>query len=279
MIAINDLTFRYDGGADDVLRGVTLQVDRGGFVGVIGPSGAGKTTLLCAMNGIIPHHFKGDYYGAVTVDGQDTFDVSLTDLSLTVGTVFQDVESQLINAVVEDELYYGLENFGVPKAEADVRVNEVLEQIGIQSLRRRAISSLSGGQKQKVAIAAVLVLRPQILLLDEPTGELDPVSSRQIFTLLKTLNEEHGITVVIVEQKIMLLSEFARDLAVIDKGRLKYHGPVREVLTHAAELEQMGVNCPRVVTLSNALRAAGIDIDKLSLNVDEAEAMMKAVLK
>ncbi|HPF87411.1 MAG TPA: ABC transporter ATP-binding protein, partial [Candidatus Limiplasma sp.] len=126
---------------------------------------------------------------------------------------------------------------------------------------------------------AVLSLRPQILLLDEPTGELDPVSSRQIFTLLKTLNEDYGITVVIVEQKIMLLSEFARELAVVDKGQLKYCGPVREVLTHAAELEEMGVNCPRVVTLSNALRTAGVPIDRLSLNVDEAEAMMKAVLQ
>ncbi len=279
MISIDELTFRYDGGAGDALKSVTLHIDRGGFVGIIGPSGAGKTTLLCAVNGIIPHHFKGDYYGAVTVDGRDTFAVSLTDLSLTVGTVFQDVESQLISAVVEDELYYGLENFGIPKAEADRRVDTVLRQIGIESLRRRAISSLSGGQKQKVAIAAVLSLRPQILLLDEPTGELDPVSSRQIFTLLKTLNEDYGITVVIVEQKIMLLSEFARELAVVDKGQLKYCGPVREVLTHAAELEEMGVNCPRVVTLSNALRTAGVPIDRLSLNVDEAEAMMKAVLQ
>lgn len=279
MISIDELTFRYDGGAEDVLRGITLHIEKGGFVGVIGPSGAGKTTLLCAMNGIIPHHFKGDYYGAVTVDGQDTFAVSLTDLSLTVGTVFQDVESQLINAIVEDELYYGLENFSVPKAEADRRVDEVLQQVGIESLRRRAVSSLSGGQKQKVAIAAVLALRPRILLLDEPTGELDPVSSRQIFALLKTLNEQHGITVVIVEQKIMLLSEFARELAVIDKGLLKYHGPVREVLAHAAELEQMGVNCPRVVTLSNALTDAGIGIGSLSVNVDEAVAMMKAVLQ
>lgn len=279
MISIDDVTFRYDGGAGDVLKSVTLHIEKGGFVGIIGPSGAGKTTLLCTVNGIIPHHFKGDYYGAVTVDGRDTFDVSLTDLSLTVGTVFQDVESQLINAVVEDELYYGLENFGVPKAEADRRVAEVLRQIGIEGLRRRDISSLSGGQKQKVAIAAVLVLRPRILLLDEPTGELDPVSSRQIFSLLKTLNEEQGITVVIVEQKIMLLSEFARDLAVVDKGEIKYCGPVREVLTHSAELEQMGVNCPRVVTLSNELKAAGIEIDRLSVNVDEAEAMMKAVLQ
>ncbi|HPF88905.1 MAG TPA: ABC transporter ATP-binding protein, partial [Candidatus Limiplasma sp.] len=160
MISIDELTFRYDGGAGDALKSVTLHIDRGGFVGIIGPSGAGKTTLLCAVNGIIPHHFKGDYYGAVTVDGRDTFAVSLTDLSLTVGTVFQDVESQLISAVVEDELYYGLENFGIPKAEADRRVDTVLRQIGIESLRRRAISSLSGGQKQKVAIAAVLSLRP-----------------------------------------------------------------------------------------------------------------------
>ncbi|NMA36882.1 MAG: ABC transporter ATP-binding protein [Papillibacter sp.] len=279
MISIKDLSFTYEQGTKEALKNITLNIPEGGFTGIIGPSGAGKTTLLSAVSGIIPHHFRGTYYGSVTVAGRDTFELSLTELSQRVGTVLQDIDSQLINSVVEDELYYGLENFGVSKAEAEERVDSALKEIGIQSLRRRYINTLSGGQKQKVAIASIVALRPRILLLDEPTGELDPYSSRQIFSLLTKLNREHGITIVVVEQKIMLLSEFVRDLAVLYKGELKFYGPVREVLRHSKELEAMGINCPRVVSLSNALREEGIGGGDICVNVDEAEVMVKRALK
>ncbi len=202
--------------------------------------------------------------------------------------MFQDIDGQLINAVVEDEMFFGLENFGVPKAEAESRVREALEQTGIAELRRRDINTLSGGQKQKVAIASVLALRPRILLLDEPTGELDPASSRTIFALLRRLNRDSGMTVVIVEQKIMLLCEFVSELAVMSDGRLEFFGPVRRVLERAGELEKMGVNCPRVVTLYNALRekgmvAAGEDTGGnprlgVCVNVDEAEELIGKIL-
>ncbi len=278
MISIKDLTFTYDQSSDEALKNISLTIPEGGFLGIIGPSGAGKTTLLSAVSGIIPHHFKGTYYGSVTLAGKDTFDVSLTELSRLAGTVLQDIDSQMINTVVEDELYYGLENFGVPKAEAMERVNKALEEIGIQNLRRRYINTLSGGQKQKVAIASIIALRPKILLLDEPTGELDPYSSRQIFTLLTKLNRDHGITIVIVEQKIMLLSEFVRELAVLNKGELVFYGPVREVLMHSKELDSMGINCPRVVSLSNALREEGIGGGDICVNVDEAEGMVRKII-
>ncbi len=279
MISVKDLTFVYEGARKAALSGVSMEIRQGGFVGVIGPSGAGKTTLLSCMNGIIPHHFKGDYYGSVKICGKDTFDCSLTELSLVAGTVFQDVDGMLINATVEDEVLYGLENFGLPKAEIAARLEEVLEEVGIAGLRRRSISTLSGGQKQKVAIAAVLALRPQILLLDEPTGELDPASSRLVFSLLKRLNRERGITVVAVEQKIMLLSEFASELAVMSEGRLEFFGPVREVLRHSEELEKIGVNCPRVVALSRELEKRGLTAGTLCVSVDEAEAEVRRVLE
>ncbi len=279
MIEIKNLTFKYDGGDSDVLHDISITVPEGGFLGVIGPSGAGKTTLLYSINGIIPHHFKGDYYGAVSVLGNDTFHIGLTDISLSVGTVFQDIDSQMVSSVVEDEILYGLENFGVPKEEIERRISETLTEIGIEHLRYRDISTLSGGQKQKVAIAAILALRPKVLLLDEPTGELDPVASCQIFESLKKLNEEQGVTIVVVEQKIMLLSEFAKSLAVIDGGRLAFHGPVREVLKNASEMEAMGVNCPRVVTLSNALTAKGLSSGKVCLSIDEAEQLVREVLE
>ena len=278
MIIVSELTFQYEGGDGNVLKSISLKVPTGGFLGIIGPSGAGKTTLLHAMNGIIPHHSKGTYYGSVSVDGTDTFDGSLTDLSLMVGTVFQDIESQLLSAVVEDELLYGLENFGVPREEIETRIRDTLDSVGITGLRHRRISTLSGGQKQKVALASVLALRPKLLLLDEPTAELDPKSSRQIYALLRELNARHGMTVVVVEQKIMLLGEFASELAVLSAGRLAFHGPVRSVLAHSEELEALGVNCPRVVTLWSTMRAGGLTDSEICLNVDEAEKTVRRAL-
>lgn len=276
MIHIDGLHFTYEEGIKKVLDGIDLDIPQGGFLGIIGPSGAGKTTLLHAMNGIIPHHYKGDYYGAVTVDGMDTFESGLTDLSSKVGTVFQDIDSQMVASVVEDELLYGLENFGVPKEEIENRIRESLHMVGIGNLRYREINSLSGGQKQKVAIAAMIALRPDILLLDEPTGELDPGSSRQIFSLLKELNETYGMTIVVVEQKIMLLCEFVKELGVLSEGKLIYHGPVREVLAHSRDLERIGVQCPRVVSLSNAMKEAGLGEGRICLNLKEAADMVRA---
>ena len=270
MIDIQSLTFRYDGAERDALSDITLTVPDGAFLGIIGPAGAGKTTLAHCMSGIIPHAVRGDFYGAVKVDGLDTADNKLTDLSRLVGTVFQEVESQIVSSVVEDELLYGLENFGVPREEIEDRIVFALEKVGIAPLRHRTISSLSGGQRQKVAIASLVALRPKILVLDEPTGELDPRSSRQIFTLLTSLNRDYGMTVVVVEQKIMLLCEFAERLAVLSEGRVVREGTVREVLGDIAGLEEIGVNCPRSALLSSLLaEKTGREVP-VCVNADEA---------
>lgn len=275
MINIKGLYFQYQTGKKQVLKNINLNIETGGFIGIIGPSGAGKTTLLHAVNGIIPHHIKGDYYGSVTVKEYDTFETKLTDLAKIIGTVFQDIDSQMVATVVEDEILYGLENFDVPKTEIEGRISEALKLVKIESLRNREIRSLSGGQKQKVAIASILALKPEILLLDEPTGELDPASSRQIFSILRQLNEEFGMTIVVVEQKIMLLCEFTKDLGVISEGELIYSGPVREVLKHSRELEEIGVQCPRVVSLSNEIEKEGLGEKTICLNLEEAEKMVR----
>lgn len=279
MIEIKELSFTYSGAAQPALQEVSLTIPDGGFLGIIGESGAGKTTLTYAINGIIPHHFKGDYYGSVAVEGVDTFDQTPAALSLHVGSVLQDTESQMVASVVEDEILFGLENFGFPRKEIKERLESALDQVGIESLRRRNINSLSGGQRQKVAIAAIIALRPKILLLDEPTGELDPFSSRQIFTMLQELNQKHGMTVIVVEQKIMLLCEFAKELAVLSEGQLVCHGPVREVLRQGEKLTRLGVNIPRVASLSNRLAAEGLSGDRICLNVDEAEQMVRGILR
>ena len=278
MIQIQDFSFTYKNGENPALQEISLTVPDGGFLGIIGPAGAGKTTLARAIAGIIPHHYPGDFYGSVTVNGLDTVDSKIVDLSRLVGMVFQDVESQIISPLVEDELLYGLENFGVPREEIPGRMEEALAKVGVSDLRERSIASLSGGQRQKVAIASIIVLKPKILVLDEPTGELDPRSSRQIFSLLKELNEEQGITVILIEQKIMLLCEFARQLAVLSKGRIIRQGETRDVLSHADELQALGVNCPRVTTLSRMLSERTGTEQPVCINLDEAENMVRRLI-
>jgi energy-coupling factor transporter ATP-binding protein EcfA2 len=230
------------------------------------------------MNGIIPHYQKGDFYGTVVLGGKDSFETNLTDLSRIAAMVFQDIDAQMVASVVEDEMLFGLENFGIPADEIEPRLAGALAQVGISDLRHRELASLSGGQKQKVAVAAVLALRPRVLLLDEPTAALDPESSRQIFTLLRELNEEQGITVVVVEQKIALLAEFSRHMAVLSRGSLRFFGNTRDVLEHAAELLDIGVNVPRVTTLSVLLREEGYAVERPAITVPEACTMVKGVL-
>lgn len=277
MFSIENLSFTYPGRNHKALNDISLQVSPGDFLGITGPSGAGKSTLAHAMNGIIPHYIEGDYLGHVRVAGTDTFECSLTDISKLVGTVFQDIDSQMVSSVVEDEILFGLENFGLPHSEIPKRIDEALDCVGIQDLRTRTISSLSGGQKQKVALAAMVALKPKALILDEPTGELDPASSRSVFELLKMLNESTGATIVVIEQKIMLLSEFAQRLVVLNDGAIAHQGPAREVLRNVNSLEAIGVNVPRVTTLTAHLERRGIEVP-LCITSEEAAENLLAVL-
>ena len=281
MIEIQELTFKYKNAKSNALQDISLKIEDGDFIGIIGESGAGKTTFCSVLNGLIPHHYDGDFYGSVKVNGTDTFDTKPDKLALKVGSVFQDIESQIISQFVEEEILFGLENFGVPADQIEQRIVSALDTLGILELRHREIAYLSGGQKQKVVIAAILALEPDILVLDEPTGELDPASSFQIFSLLKKLNEEKGITIIIAEQKIMLLCEFAKKLLVLEKGKMIHLGEIRDTLTHQKEKEEAGINCPRVVTLASEMKEQGLipagmsDKDTICLNAKEAYRLVK----
>jgi energy-coupling factor transport system ATP-binding protein len=278
MIDIKNLSFRYRGGETEALKRISLSIPRGDFLGIIGSSGAGKSTLSYVINGVAPHHFPGDFYGEVIVNGLDTLEAGTERIARHVGSVFQDINAQMVTSVVEDEILFGLENFGVPREEIEDRLEEALAAAGIPELRTRAIASLSGGQKQKLAIAAITALRPDIIVLDEPTGELDPRSSRSIFEYLGELNKKYGITVIVVEQKIMLLCEFAKRLAVMDQGSLILEGTVNRVLRNAPVLEAAGINIPRVTTLGRALSKRGLYSGEPPYNLVQAEGMMREVL-
>lgn len=280
IIRIDHVSFSYGEASARALDDVTLSVSPGDFLGIIGPSGAGKTTLASAMSGAIPHHYTGPFFGSVLVDGKDTCAVTLTDISQIVGSVLQDIDTQMVASVVEDEMLFGLENFGVPHSQIEERVIDALETVGIADLRERDIATLSGGQKQKVAIAAILALRPRVLVLDEPTAALDPASSRMVFETLRSINRGLGVTVVIIEQKVALLSEYASRIAVMQGGRIALEGTPSEVFSHSAELRSIGVDSPRVTRISNSLAARGfIEAGEPCLNVREASLLIQNLCK
>ena len=279
MISVKNLGFVYQGGKTAALDGINIEIKDGDFVGITGTSGAGKTTFTFALNGIIPQKIKGDFYGAVTVDGVDTAEHPAEEFARKVGQVFQDIDSQMVASVVEDEILFGLENFGVPHEEIGLRVDKVLKELGIEDLRDREISSLSGGQKQKVAIASMLALEPEVIVLDEPTGELDPESSREIFKILTALNREKGITVIIVEQKIMLLCEYVKHMMVLDKGKIAFYGTPKDMASSIDTFKNLGINVPRVTELSASLISEKIYDGEVTLTVDDAEKMIRRILK
>ena len=258
IIELRDVSFSYGEGARAALDHVSLSISGGDFVGVIGPSGAGKSTLAAVMSGAIPHHFTGQLYGATLIDGKDTCEVTLTDISRIVGSVLQDIDAQMVASVVEDEMLFGLENFGVPHDQIEERISQTLATVGISDLREREIATLSGGQKQKVAIAAILALAPRVLVLDEPTAALDPASSTLVFETLRKVNELAGITIVVIEQKVALLSKYCDRVLVMNEGALAFDGEPHEVFSHASELRSMGVDSPRVARMANSLAQRGI---------------------
>ncbi|MST72869.1 ABC transporter ATP-binding protein [Olsenella porci] len=283
IIELRDVSFSYEGGPDQdeemALSHVSLKVGRGEFVGVIGPSGAGKSTLASVMSGAIPHHYRGALYGATIVDGNDTCEVTLTDISRVVGSVLQDIDTQMVASVVEDEMLFGLENFGVPHDQIEARLEQTLRTVGIEDLRDREIATLSGGQKQKVAIAAILALQPRVLLLDEPTAALDPASSTLVFDTLRKVNRESGITVVVIEQKVALLSRYCDRLLVMSHGSLALDGTPRQVFAHAEELRKIGVDSPRVARVYNSLARRGlVRRGDPCLTVDEAERLIAGLV-
>lgn len=271
LLELKDVSFKYvnrnkDDSLDSskahdstlALKDVSLSIESGEFVGIIGPSGSGKTTLASLFSGAIPHHYSGELSGSVKIAGQDTKNLALTNIACLIGSVIQDIDAQMVAANVEDEILFGLENFGVAHSEIPSRIDEALQIVGISDLRNRDLDTLSGGQKQKVAIAAILALKPKVMVLDEPTCALDPVSSKMIFSILKDLNKNFGITVVVIEQKVALLSEYCKRLVVLSNGTLSLDLPVSQALKNMDLLYSIGINYPRTTHLVNDLQSKNV---------------------
>jgi len=239
-----------------VLRDLTLDVRRGECILLLGPSGAGKSTLGLCLNGIVPH-VLGATEGELIVAGHRVREWSVSTLGSMVGILFQDVESQLCMLYVRDEVAFGPENLRVPSAEVEQRVRDALTFVGLEGYENKFVFELSGGQKQKVAIASVLAMRPEILFLDEPTANLDPRSTNEVMELIRRLRRDH--TVIIFENKVDELASIVDRLVVLDRGQLAFDGPVRQVLEAHGEalVNDLGVWIPQVSEVELGLRRAG----------------------
>lgn len=279
IIEMKDVSFSYGASSQVALDHVSLSVREGEFVGVIGPAGSGRSTLAAVLSGAIPHHFHGQLYGATYVQGLDTCEATLTDISSVVGSVLQDIDAQMVASVVEDEMLFGMENFGVPHDQIEQRLVQTLETVGIADLRHREIATLSGGQKQKVAIAAILAMDPRVLVLDEPTAALDPAATQLVYDTLRRINRERGVTVVVMEQKVAMLSEYCDRVMVMDAGKIVFSGAPHEVFAHGEELRRIGCDSPRVTRIYNRLVADGVvPAGSPCLNVSEAEQLIARAL-
>lgn len=226
-IKIKNLTYYYPDNKNPALDSISLEIPEGQFVLVVGGSGSGKSTLIRAIAGLVPDFYGGTYGGKVYLDDKEIKQLDRRSLVQQVGMVFQDPETQLVMTNVEQEVAFGLENLGLPNSLMKRRVMEVTSALALSDYFHSFTPELSGGQKQKVALASVLAMQPDILLLDEPTSQLDPISGEEILTMIRRLNEENGITVVLIEQRLERCFHLADRVLVMDKGKIifDHHAP------------------------------------------------------
>jgi len=249
-VEVSNLWWRYAGGRGWVLRDVSFDVEEREIVGVIGPSGAGKTTLCLCLTGVIPHSVRGELRGVVRVFGVNTLDAGVARLSEMVGAVFQNPDSQFVTLRVLDEVAFPLENFGVERGEMVRRVEEALLATDTWAIRHKPPTELSGGQKQRVAIATMLARRPSLLVLDEPTSDLDPEGRKMVFETFSTLREEYKVTLVIVSHDTEELAKHADRLLLLNGGRVEEYAEARAVLSKVDKLRSVGVYPPQVTELA-----------------------------
>jgi len=279
VIETKKLTYSYPSVIKPSITDVSVKIEKGEFTLITGPSGCGKTTLCRCFNGLIPHFYQGELKGEITVAGLVVAEHAIYDLAKHVGLVFQNPENQLFALSVEKDVAFGLENLGVLRDEMRKRVDWALNLTGVYDLRERAPHELSGGQQQRVAIASVLAMQPEVIILDEPTSFLDPLSAKKIFEVIYELNRKLGITVVLVEHRLDLTAKYADHIIIMDEGRVVLDGETREIL-RSEEARLIGIGIPKATRLYQMLRKDGMNLGKtIPLSSEELATLLREALK
>ena len=278
-IELRDVSYRYTTSPKKNLKNINLTVESGEFIAVIGRNEAGKTTLCNVIRGFAPHFYNGTISGSVKVNGKDVLATEIGELSSDVGYVFQNPFNQNsgVKSTVYEEISYGLENLGISREEIFRRVDEVIDLLGIGHLAGKHPMKLSGGQCQRVALASVIVMEPEVLLIDEPTSQLDPKGTEDVFKIIKML-KDRGKTTILVEHKIDRIAEYADRAILMDQGQIIKDGPAQEILSDPTLLD-CGVNMPEVALLGAKLREHGYDLPQIPITLDQAEVQIGALLK
>ncbi len=281
VIELKNVTYTYPLADEPSIKDMSFTIERGKFYGVIGENGAGKTTLCALLRGFIPSFYKGDLKGEVLVGGKPTTEYGPGELSLKIGYVFQNPFTQIsgVKDTLFEEVAYGLENFGVPVEEIEERVVEVMKMTDIYGLAEKKPFELSGGQQQRAALASIIVLKPDILVIDEPTSQLDPEGTESVFKIIERLKQEKK-TIILVEHKVDMIAEYADEIFVMKDGRLIRSGTKQEILTDMSLLDE-GVSLPQMSILGDRLIKAGIPLSQVPITEEQAvrvidEALSKA---
>ena len=278
-INLQNVTYTYPLTDMPVLKNINLEVEEGEFVAMVGPNGAGKSTLCYTLAGFVPHFFKGELTGTVEVAGQGLHDSTLSEWVLGVGLAFQNPFNQISGAkyTVFEELAFGLENIGVPRDEMQARVREAMELTGITDLADRSPYSLSGGQQQRVALTSILVMQPKVLVLDEPTSQMDPIGTREVFGVVRGM-AERGMTVILAEHKVEWIARFADRVVALKAGEILLDGEPSQVLTSPL-LPENGFGISRYTSVARKAQEMGLwNGEELPVTVEEAVQSFRSLL-
>ena len=280
IIRTKDLCFKHLGSDDYVLKDVNLELWKGDFALLLGPSGCGKSTLILCLNGLIPHLSQGEMTGVVEVAGKDTSTHEVHDFSPIIGMVFQNPDDQILSLRVVDEVAFGVEQQGLPHDEIVQRVDEFMEVMEISHLKNRLTFAISGGQKQRVSIASNLVMLQEVLILDDPTTDLDPVGKAEIVSTLGRLQREMGKTLLVIEHDLTDLIELANRVIVMEDGRVVHDGSPSQVFSRSYDdMVRLGVNLPQHVEMVHALSQGGLQVPVFPVFKEEAFAMFQGFVE
>lgn len=266
LIRFDNFSFRYKGYDEYALENINLRISEDKFIVLCGETGSGKTTLIRCMNGLIPQFYSGFYKGIVNINNKNTSTTPISDLSTEVGIVFQNPENQLVSMNVEHEIAFGLENLGIPPEEISRKIKESASLTEIEHLMDKAPFELSGGEQQRVALASILVLEPKILILDEPTALLDPYMAKKIVNLLKEIQAERRITILISEHRLDLLLPIAEQMILMEEARVIEHGSTEEVL-NGKNFERLRLNKPTIFRTFNSLQQSNLYSGKIPTSI------------